>query len=255
MLPDDPRHGEERGYFAHRKAGQKPCGPCTNGHRVAQIKRTLRTLEGEPAWVPALGTHRRIQALHRLGWTMTQIADEAGRSREQFKGIMRQEHVTRAVADMVADVYDRLSMRLPDPGDPWARGRVTGTIARATASGWPPPLAWDDGAIDDPDAEPAGHKVCSDPDCSSPVQYRGLCKIHYAVERGFTGQSTIGHRHKDLDLVRVYRILDGDYRLSCSELDKTEVCRRWVREGRSLEDLATLTGWRPGRYYKTGDAA
>lgn len=146
IAPDDPRHGQERGYFAHRKAGQQPCDACVNGHRIAQTRRTLNAMHGQPAWVPALGSQRRLQALQRLGWPMSRIADEAGRSREQLRDIMRRQHVTRAVADMVADVYDRLSMTLPDCA------RACATCARAEAAGWLPPLAWTD--IDDPHEAP-----------------------------------------------------------------------------------------------------
>jgi hypothetical protein len=182
--PDDPRHGEERGYFTHRRLGEPACADCTNGHRIAQNRRTLRILEGKPSRVPALGSQRRIQALHRLGWTMQAIAQEASRGREQLKGIMEQQHVSRPVAQMVADVYGRLSMTLPAPKDQWERGRVTATRAKAERNGWAPPLAWDD--IDDPNERPSGHRVCAREDCQSPIVARGLCINHYnrARERG-----------------------------------------------------------------------
>lgn len=139
MRPDDPRHGEERGYFAHRKAGQQPCAPCTVAHRAAQKRRTLRAMQGDPAWLPVLGSRRRLQALHRLGWSTARIADEAGRSREQMRDILtRHRYVTASVAQMVTEVYDRLSMTLP------TGPRVNDTRQRAEAAGWLPPLAWTD---------------------------------------------------------------------------------------------------------------
>lgn len=93
--------------------------------------------------VPAVGTTRRVQALMAIGWRKPDLA-AAGIPSAQLVTRAR-SHVTAATWRQVREVYDRLSMT-PGPSAP-AR-------ARATRRGYPPPLAWDDNAIDDPRATP-----------------------------------------------------------------------------------------------------
>jgi hypothetical protein len=98
------------------------------------------------ALVPAVGTHRRVRALQRLGWTTRLIAADCGVPHQTLTGTgpkVRKHH-----ADAVAAAYDRLCMR-PGPSS-----RTRRLAARA---GWPPPLAWDDDQLDDPAATPTGH--------------------------------------------------------------------------------------------------
>ncbi|WP_436702447.1 hypothetical protein [Nocardioides sp. BYT-33-1] len=157
MSPDDPRHGEERGYFAHRKMGERPCDPCTVAHRAAQKRRTLRVLNGSANWMPAIGTQRRIQALVAIGWRLEDIAAAAGhkRTHETMSSVLRKQTRVRAqTAAHIAQVYDRLSGK---PG-PSSRVRVN-----ARKRGWAPPLAWEGIDIDDPLAQPwqPEQQVCS----------------------------------------------------------------------------------------------
>lgn len=137
MKADDPRHGEERGYFAHRKAGQRPCDACTIAHCAAAKRRAMRAMNGVPAQAPALGTQRRIQALAALGWRMADIANAAGytRGHEAVTRLLRVPTVQRKTADRIATAYDQLSGK-PGPSN----------VVRTNAQkrGWAPPLAWDD---------------------------------------------------------------------------------------------------------------
>lgn len=145
MTPDDPRHGEERGYFAHRKAGQQPCQPCIDAHCVASKRRALRKANGQPALLPAFGTQRRIRALSAIGWPFHEISARMGRkpTHEGIGSLMQQTWVHRNTANKVDDVYRELCMT-PGPN------RTVAT--RARLNGWAPPLAWDN--IDDPNEEP-----------------------------------------------------------------------------------------------------
>lgn len=97
------------------------------------------------AIVDATGTRRRLQALVALGWTQTKLAASIGWTTANLNNlILSDDDVTRATADLVADLYERLSMR-PGPS--------TRASAVARRRGWAPPLAWDN--IDDPAEQPA----------------------------------------------------------------------------------------------------
>lgn len=98
-------------------------------------------------FVPAIGARRRIQALLALGWTHKLIT-------EHMTGVGQISHATlnqrgnwiaRATHDAVVAAYEQLSMT-PGPSDISRR--------RAAARGYVPPLAWNEGEIDDPEAVP-----------------------------------------------------------------------------------------------------
>lgn len=94
----------------------------------------------------SLGTIRRIHALMRLGWTSRAIADQLGWNHASaVTNIVVRKEISVAHRDAIADVYDRLSMRI---------GPSVRTRAHAEKMGWPPPLSWED--IDDPDEQPKG---------------------------------------------------------------------------------------------------
>ena len=145
MSPDDPRHGTQAGYQAHIRAGIPTCQPCRN---AKNRQNQLRLANGGK--VPAVGSRRRIQALHAIGYPRRHIQGEIGMSDSwgALWHVMEASttHVTRATEKKIRDVYDRLCMT---PG-PSSSARI-----RAQSRGWPPPLAWDDD-IDDPAAEPQG---------------------------------------------------------------------------------------------------
>lgn len=209
MSPDDPRHGKNSGYVHGCR-----CEPC----RVAHSEESRhRRLHPRPL-VPAVGTHRRIQALHRLGWSATEISRRAGRSQFWTQHVLRSPKVQQDTADMIARIYDDLSMTWNTAS--WAPR----TAAYARAKGWPPPLAWDDDDLDNPDAKPYADHV--------PVE---------------------------VDEVVVERVLSGEWKLPTTKPEKVEVARRWYQSGRSLADLSRLTGWKEGRYFKAshqdGEAA
>jgi hypothetical protein len=95
----------------------------------------------------SVGVERRLRALARMGWRASDIAAETGIHQQQIQRYMRggEEAVFLATHLAIATAYDRLSMT-PGPSK-LAR-------QRAEAKGWPPPLAWDDHDLDNPDAQP-----------------------------------------------------------------------------------------------------
>lgn len=104
--------------------------------------------------IEASGTARRVQALHALGYTLTEQAERIGWTLQNFSRIIRDGAVPYAgmvtvrTAQDVGRMFDELSMIRPT-------GQAADNARKqAQARGWFPPLAWDDDTIDDPAALP-----------------------------------------------------------------------------------------------------
>lgn len=152
MSPEDPRHGSERGYAVHRRDREKACPPCSHARMVANKRRRIY---GSPK-VSALGSQRRIRALQALGWSKQQIAWRMGYyDNGAISYLMRAETMLPKTAAKVAAVYDQLSMVRPE-GAGANRARTW-----AARLGYAPPLAWDEGDIDDPAASPRGWRAAA----------------------------------------------------------------------------------------------
>lgn len=193
------RCGTDAGYNAGCR-----CARCRAAHARNHKKLRLRP---RPL-VDATGTHRRVKALARLGWSTAELSRRLGKTRSYLAKTMDRDRVDQDTAAAVARLYDQLSMT-------WCTDTTAArTAATARASGWAPPLAWDEGAIDDPAATPAGRLPST------------------------------GH----VDEVTVARILAGEYHLPATRAERIEVGRRWVAAGRSRAELGRLTGWNPQRY-------
>lgn len=115
--------------------------------RLALVCAEVATRDTVPAYVPAIGTRRRLWALGWMGWPLPVIAREAGLHKQTLQMIRSGYHDTceSRVHAAVAAFYDAHADT--DGGDYRAR-------ARARNRGVPPPIAWDDDTIDDPDAQP-----------------------------------------------------------------------------------------------------
>lgn len=106
----------------------------------------------ESECTPGTGTIRRLRALVALGYTPQCLSRRLRvlASRVQYWLHSAPHRLPLTVRDAVIELYDQLSMQLPDdPASPRAR-------AEARALGWAPPLAWDDETIDDPAVAPQG---------------------------------------------------------------------------------------------------
>jgi hypothetical protein len=96
-------------------------------------------------FVPAVGARRRIAALLALGWRHADITACAGGVQSATVLHQAGDLVTRATHDSITRAYDQLAM---------TRGPSERTRRRAHAAGYPPPLAWDEDALDRPDTDP-----------------------------------------------------------------------------------------------------
>lgn len=129
----------------HGGPGRPP--PVSTRRDIADRIFALEVDVAPGALVDSAGTVRRVQALVAIGWTLTEIAAEAGWTVGNLSGLVSAgERVTAGTARAFAAVYDRWSMT-PRTGASADRARRF-----AARRGWLPPLAWDDDRIDDPAA-------------------------------------------------------------------------------------------------------
>lgn len=109
------------------------------------------------AYIPALGTHRRLHALVAAGWHVAELARRLGKDRENLGPIVNQRRsgkVAMFLADQVRHLYDELQDQRPED-----HGVLPAYAERArrmaAARGWLPPAYWDDDEFDNPDFIPA----------------------------------------------------------------------------------------------------
>lgn len=132
------------------------------------------TLIESGALVDGTGARRRLQALvaigYELGWLWEQL--KGTRNHSNCHAFMYSGRpILAANAAAVRRLYDELSMT-PGPSN---RAR-----SHAARRGWVPPLAWDDEAIDDPNATPA--------DSSHPLPVPRADVDEVAVARAIAGE-------------------------------------------------------------------
>jgi hypothetical protein len=221
MNEDDPRHGSYAGSIAGCF-----CDRC----RTASI-RYHKHLEydhhrGIRRLVPSVGFQRRYQALQALGHTSVVIAAAMGSTPEAVREIAKHDggRVRLSTHRRMVEVYGRLSMVLPP--DHWTVDRLR---RKAALRGWPVPMMWDDGDLDDPEAQPVGHHVEHDLLCTKMANRRRQCDCRLSV-----------------DPVVVERALSGQ-RVRASKAERRLIVARW--EG-DLTELAGLLGanvWRDVR--------
>ncbi|MEA5454488.1 hypothetical protein SPF06_07120 [Sinomonas sp. JGH33] len=109
------------------------------------------------ALVDATGTHRRLQALVSIGYSVSRLGEMLGIDRANMAGpIGRHPQVTAATARKAAALYERLWNVPHEPEGHFERISASRARNHAAARGWAPPMAWDDDTIDDPAASPTG---------------------------------------------------------------------------------------------------
>jgi hypothetical protein len=122
--------------------------------RILAVRPSPEALSpGHP--VDATATRRRVQALVAVGYSRTFVAGRLGRTGANFLTTLSRQQVTAATALAVRALYDELWDVPPPELDRWARSSVARAKNMARANRWPPPQAWDDETIGDPDAKPA----------------------------------------------------------------------------------------------------
>lgn len=155
MSANDPRHGQRKGYYAHRSEGSPACGACKRAAAAAEARYVMLRNRGVRSRLDPIGTQRRLQALVALGYTWRAIDQHLGHANMAEKwGNGRLSYVFPGTAAKVSAVYERLSMTLPPNETTREKAAVSKAKGLARRRGWPPPLAWTN--IDDPDENPTG---------------------------------------------------------------------------------------------------
>jgi lambda repressor-like predicted transcriptional regulator len=95
--------------------------------------------------VDALGTRRRVEALGRMGWTARTVSVAVGLKPATLSAMLFRGTVSMATANRVAEFYQQHSEGF---------GGNARFAAKARSLGYPPPSAWDEDTIDDPEARP-----------------------------------------------------------------------------------------------------
>lgn len=122
-------------------------------------------------FVSSVGLRRRLQALQYMGHTMQSIADELGIKEEGLWAYLTRDMVKRSTVKRVDDLYRRLSL-VPGPNE-----RVKWSSYRRD---YAPPMAWDEGDIDNPNAEPDLSVIrCVVTRCHRASYKHSLCPAHY----------------------------------------------------------------------------
>ncbi len=101
----------------------------------------------------SIGSRRRLQALVAVGWPQCWLAARLGWEWARFRALMNRENsITAANARAVIVLYDELWNQPPPQATVAERAAVTRALNVAHKHRWALPQAWDDDAIDDPDA-------------------------------------------------------------------------------------------------------
>src|SRR5690606_15176219 len=163
--------------------------PAATEQKILTIKCPSERAEVSPhAFVPAVGSRRRLRALLGMGYTQQYMADHIGSTRAGISYIIAsQTNDARAKsAGAIAAMFDELQMVHP-PDSPYAKRART--LARQR--GWPPPLAWDEDTIDSPSAQPAGRASAQSDRLSLYLKWRaeGLTDAKIASRLGISASS------------------------------------------------------------------
>lgn len=172
--------------------------------------------------VPSVGTVRRLQALVAVGWSLTRLAPRLGMLPSNLHSLVHtRDQVLQATADSVAALYDEFWDQPPPHAAHHDLIAYRRALRYAADRGWLPPLAWDDEAIDDPDARPATVDADNEP---------------------------------IVDHVVIQLALEGR-RVKASKAEKLIIVDRWRKAGRTLVELERIQGWRAARYSATEAAS
>lgn len=223
--------------------------------RAAQVSRELPGhTPTDSSHVTAIGTIRRLQALHAIGYTWPRLATETGISLTGIKSIVygKWTVIEGGTADRVRSAYERLAMRVPTSENRHVKGAITSARIASQRKGWPTPLAWDD--IDtDPEPQLTGDLgTCITDGCSNRAERRDWCLFHYKR----LAQSGVFHDTDLLDAdgvdeVVVQRILDRIPQPDATPAERGEAAARWLDSGRGYNEFERLTGWKLDRVIRS----
>lgn len=116
---------------------------------VMAVQPSLQALSGG-ALVDGIGTHRRIQALVWMGYSISYIATRIGTIPSSLHRTLASASVQASTARAITDLYIQLENHPRLGHDQRSRISVSRSRSMARRNGWLPPAAWDEERMDDP---------------------------------------------------------------------------------------------------------
>lgn len=192
-------------------------------------------------YLSLIGTRRRIHALIAIGYTVKAIADTADVDPSVLNDILHGHipNIRGVTADRIAAAYRQLSTHPPTG---LRKSAVTRSRRRAAAEGWPPPAAWDDNAIDDPDAHPDWTGRCGTDRGWHMHQLQRLPMCHSC--QNAHQQWLAEHAHLD-GLTRGQALLAARQQASTRGQDIADDARELFRQGHTRQQAADRLGVTP----------
>lgn len=141
---------EGSGGDQKRKGRQQVRIKRENAEKIMAVRIQLR----RGAVVPAVGMHRRVQALVWQGWSISELARRLGVAPSDLNRSMRRPTVTAGRFDDVRKLFTELFGVAPPETNRREKCSATRSRNWAREQGWVSGMAWTN--IDDPNESPAG---------------------------------------------------------------------------------------------------
>lgn len=241
----------------------------------------LRRLRGEMAYLDVTPVRNHIATLLGRGWSSRSIAGEGGVTINVVRRIDRGEQrwITPTVARGLLSIDpDTIPARTDGKNAEPFVSRV-GTVRRIQALmaiGYSHNDLAAHGIHSRNLIHQQGNWVLRSTHDKVAAEYRLLSRkagptpraAREAAKRGYPGPTAWNDIDRDpgpdmddveleapvVDEVVVLRVLAGE-NVPATNAERREIVRRWPTTGRSINDLARLTGWKPERYYDSSEDA
>jgi hypothetical protein len=278
MTPDDPRHGTTAGYYAHRSANERACGPCDNA-MFRHHKQWRRDRDKGVRWTtPAQPVADHIRHLEQAGMSATAIWKAAGISRTLFYYIRNGQYSRCRITSARAVLAVQATVYFPSNLTPTQLVSGVGTrrrIRALMAIGWShKDMRARSGVLTAVTLNQKGDLVTRSMHDRVSALYDELSMKPgpsgrtraRAAAAGYpsplawdddaiddpaakpVGLITSGWDPAGIDESRIERRINGDRSVRLHRGESVEVVRRMLADGHNQSEIRRLTGLKPERY-------